>query len=785
MTSPASGSAPTTGSPVPRMVARRREANSNPLVQRQKRPRAPVANRPKPATPTPTPPSAAAPAKTAASTAPSSSRAGGTIPAEDEGEWHEFKLTTTKASLLKGLRHHVMRMQSKREIDPTDPSQFTRPVRLHRRDPRAPLQGAKEEAAANQLAAANKAAEAGGKVKDEVEQAKKDAEKQANLDKIAPFGGAQKQKQKVFHKKTQQVFKSNDAEKKLRYEEFFPWFIEDFDNKNTWQGQLESSLSKGVFAMFVLEEGAFRMVPIEKWYKFQEKNRFPTMTSEEAELEMKKNARPPRWLMKRTEEKESKQRELEENARANKTLFTRKGDRLKGEADNDDLDFEDDQFADDEETPIMEGEEQENKEIEKRIKKEQLSANFFDARDERDWEKEELERKKLEEVRRKHGKKVRKALMTREGNFTYESDSDENPYDSAGEEESEGEEETARKEEEKKKEEERKKAEAAAEKEKADLRKSKTPPVATPTSSSTATPSSAAVATTVAPTSQAKSKATVGASGGVGGAHSNVANKKDKHQTGTPLPPSDKKPQLKRAGTPSHPESGTESRKKPKKNAATNNGTTTTTTGKSTTLPILGGADKKNIVKLKVAGESLSQIASSTPSPSPPPPGGVSTGSSNKKRKADMTGGARSGDERSGEMSDGPGSKKQRIKIAAGGAGGGAGRSLSPAAAAAVASRQGTPGASRAGSPAAAATANTSAPAAARGTPGPPDFITDAEIRTVLSSNPEGVTLKFIADKFKNRVRNEEVKKGLVSSLRRLSVSTDKRTYKLKEGVGA
>ncbi|CUS13542.1 unnamed protein product [Tuber aestivum] len=763
MASPAPSSAPTTGSPVPRMVARRREANSNPLVQRQKRPRAAVVNRQKPAA-APPPPTAAPPANTARSTAPSSSATGSAIAADDEGEWHEYKLTTTKASLLKGLRHHVMRMQSKREIDPTDPTQFTRPVRLHRRDPRAPLQGAKEEAAANQLAAANKAAEAGEKAKDEAEQAKKDAEKQANLDKIAPFGGAQKQKQKVFHKKTQQVFKSNDAEKKLRYEEFFPWFIEDFDNKNTWQGQLESSLSKGVFAMFVLEEGAFRMVPIEKWYKFQEKNRFPTMTSEEAELEMKKNARPPRWLMKRAEEKESKQRELEENARANKTLFTRKGDRLKGEADNDDLDFEDDQFADDEEAPIMEGEEQENKEIEKRIKKEQLSANFFDARDERDWEKEELERKKLEEVRRKHGKKVKKALMNREGNFTYESDSDANPYGTTGDEDSEDEEEAARKEEEKKKEEERKKAEAAAEKEKADLRKSKTPPAGTP--ASTATPSAATTTTTT--TSQPKPKATGGAAGAP---HPTTANKKDKHPAGTPLPPSDKRPQLKRAGTSPHPESGTESRKKPKKNTAANNAT-----GKSTTLPILGGTDKKSIVKLKVASESLSQIASSTPSPSPPPPG---VGAGNKKRKADAPAGARSGDERSGETSDGPGSKKQRIKVTT------SGRSLSPAAAAAAASRQGTPGASRAGSPAATAgTGNTSAPAA-MGPPGPPDFITDAEIRTVLSSNPEGVTLKFIADRFKNRVRNEEVKRGLISSLRRLSVSTDKRTYKLKEGVGA
>lgn len=282
----------------------------------------------------------------------------------DAGEWQEYKLTTTKAALLKGLKHNVMRMQSKREVNPLNPEQFTRPVRLHRRDPRAPLQGAKEEAAANMLAAANKAVEAQGKAKDEVEQAKRDAERQANLDKIAPFGGAQKQKKLAFQKKTQQVFKSNDAEKQLRYEEFVPWFIEDFDNKNTWQGQLEISLSRGVFAMFVLDEGAFRMIPIDKWYKFQEKNRFPTMTSEEAEVEMKKNARPPRWLMDKTEEKERQRRMFEENAKAQRTVFTRKGDRLKGETEADDLDFEDDQFADDEEAPIMEGEELENREIE-------------------------------------------------------------------------------------------------------------------------------------------------------------------------------------------------------------------------------------------------------------------------------------------------------------------------------------------------------------------------------------------------------------------------------------
>ncbi|KAG0640244.1 hypothetical protein HOY80DRAFT_1070016 [Tuber brumale] len=759
MASPAPCSAPGIGSPVPRMVARRREANSNPLVQRQKRPRPPAQNRQTPAPPPPPPAAVAISAETAPSTASSVSRTGSIIAADGEGAWQEFKLTTTKASLMKGLRHHVMRMQSKRELDPTDPNQFTRPVRLHRRDPRGPLQGAKEATAANRLAAANQAAEAGEKAKDKVVQAMKEPERQANLSKIAPFGGAQKPNQKVFHKKTQQVFRSNDAER-LRYEEFFPWFIEDFDNKNTWQGQLESSLSKGVFAMFVFAEGAFRMVPIEKWYKFQEKNKFRAMTSEEAELEMKKNSRPPRWLMKRTVEKERQQRELEENAGATKPLFTRKGCRLKGEADNDELDFEDDQFADDEEAPIVEGAEQENNEIENRIKQEQLSANFFNSRDERDWEKEELVRKRLEEVCRKHGKKVKKALMNREGNFTYESDSDKNPYGTTGDEDSEDAEETAREEEEKKKEAERKTAEAAAEKEMVDPCKSKTLPGAVPASTSR-------LGVTAAAAARRKSMVTGGTSGEP---HPNAANKTDKELAGTPLPLWDKQPELKRAGKPPHAKLGTESRKKPKKNTATNS-----ITGKSTAHPILGVAEMKNVVKQKVCRESHALIAPSNPSGYPLPAG---AGTLNKKRKADVTAGDGVGDEGSGKMSDGPGSKKKRVMISTGG------RSPSHSAAARDSSK-GTPGESRTGSPAATPGAgNTSAPRA-RGIPGPPDFISDAEIRRVLSSNPEGVTLKFIADKFKNRAGNEEANKGLLSSLRRLSELTDKRTYRLKEGVGA
>lgn len=62
-------------------------------------------------------------------------------------------------------------------------------------------------------------------------------------------------------------------------------------------------------------------------------------------------------------------------------------------------------------------------------------------------------------------------------------------------------------------------------------------------------------------------------------------------------------------------------------------------------------------------------------------------------------------------------------------------------------------------------------------------FITDEEIKSLLSSNPGGVTVKFIADKFKARVRNDEVKKKLVASIKRLTVTSDRKTYKLKEDV--
>jgi transcription initiation factor TFIIF subunit alpha len=452
-------------------VVKRREGLSNPLLSRPKRrtqaggstrassaraqpsSTAPAATTNTTAAPTPpatttrtttaaapTPPAATTTTTTTTAPTPptattSTTTAAPTPNTEPEPEWLEFKLTTTRREILAGYKHHVMRLQSKRLVTPMDPEEFTMPVRLHRRDPQAPLQGAREQMLNAQLAAEKKAADAKDPELAEA-RAKKVALKAEQQAKIAPYGDTLKKKK---GKTTQQVYAPKEEEKKLRYEGQFPWFVEDFDNKNTWQGQLENPLSNGTYATFVLDDGAFRMIPIENYYKFTEKNKFKPLSIEQAENTLKNAKQTPRWLMQLTKQEEKKQEmeEQERNLNALRRFHTRKGGRVdnvprKSEtADADDLDFEDDRFADDEETPIMEGDEEENREIENRIRKEQLSANVFDTRDENEYEEEARQQRRFQQLRKKQGKKVRKELRKREGNYTYETDSDENPYASS------------------------------------------------------------------------------------------------------------------------------------------------------------------------------------------------------------------------------------------------------------------------------------------------------------------------------------------------------------------
>lgn len=355
----------------------------------------------------------------------------------------DYPLVITKRQFMEGLRFHVARFNSKKNIDPGDEKEFTRPVRLHRRDARAPPGG-------------------GGGVKDENGQeaspddkerarldllrAKREAEREAEMAKVAPTANSGNQKRSgASKKKTQQVFRNDQTEEqkagtKLRYEEAIPWHLEDFDNNQTWVGSYEAALSE-THASLMHKDGVFYLTPLEKWYKFAPKAPFSTLNIDEAEKLMGKKVKDPKWLEDQLKLKRVKQEE-QRDRNANNKLFVGKGvgDTSGGRSgpaaikrepeDAGELDFEEMQFADDEENQLFEGDEDEAKEAEKRIKKDQLEANAFGLKEEKEYEKLDKLEEKEKEARKKLGKKTRKALVKRERQYMYEGDDSDNPYSS-------------------------------------------------------------------------------------------------------------------------------------------------------------------------------------------------------------------------------------------------------------------------------------------------------------------------------------------------------------------
>lgn len=357
----------------------------------------------------------------------------------------DYPLVMTKKSLMEGLRHHVARFAGKKKVDPRDTNQFTHPVRLHRRDPRAPAFGSGGTKDENIDIGGSDAVDDKEREKQEMIKAEREAHRAAEMAQVAPLaasGGGKKLN--AFKKKTQQIFRNDQtdeqkAESKLRYEEALPWHLEDFDGKQVWVGGYEAALSDTYAAFVQGHDGTFRMVPLEKWYKFTPKNQFKTLTIEEAELRMGQKVKDPRWFMDSQQATKDKQNE-QENKKAARGLFLGKWEKgaaaagtsapktKQEQADADDLDFEEDRFADDEENVLFEGEVEETKEAEDRIKRDQLQANIFDLKEEKEYEKAEQEEKMEKDAEKRLGKGVKKALMRREKNYIYDSDSADNPY---------------------------------------------------------------------------------------------------------------------------------------------------------------------------------------------------------------------------------------------------------------------------------------------------------------------------------------------------------------------
>ncbi|KAF6825460.1 transcription initiation factor IIF subunit alpha [Colletotrichum plurivorum] len=352
----------------------------------------------------------------------------------------EFKIVTTKKALRDGVRHHIMKLSSSkadleaRGIDPTNQEEFTRPVTLQRRDPRQPPPGREvKQEAPEPVPVDEKEAERLAQMK-----AEREAVRAVELAKSAPSlkdpNAAQKPKPKKkeedvqFHRQPR-----TEKEKKqqgLRYEEALPWHLEDADGKNVWVGSYVAPLSETTVAFVATRDGKFSAIPLEKWYKFTAKPHFNTMRLEEAEALMSKKTDIGRWYM-RDKQKRSEQEEWEATrnalygpARIKTESNTFRAASREEKMDHDQIDMEGDEFQDDDEAPGLEVDNDEDfKEATERIRRDQLGANLFGDADERKVEKELNEEKKAEEERRKEGKRTTKALIKREKETIYQSDS--------------------------------------------------------------------------------------------------------------------------------------------------------------------------------------------------------------------------------------------------------------------------------------------------------------------------------------------------------------------------
>lgn len=366
----------------------------------------------------------------------------------------EYPLYITKKSLKEGLRFHIMRLAphggrfakpGAPGIDPTNQDEFTRPVTLHRRDPRQPPPGreVKEEVPIEEenpadTAEAERLAQL--KAEREAQRAADDAQK-APVMREAPKAKQQKEPKKLglqIHYAPRTEEQKKQAE--IRYEEALPWHLEDADGKNVWVGQYEAPLSDCKVALKI-HNGGFQIIPLEKWYKFNSKRgSFKIMSVEEAEKAMNKKVQLGRWAVRDTQRQEAEKAMAESRAIVNGRVAVKQESGTFKQAsrqekmDHDDIDMSGDEFQDDDETAGYEPDRDEDtKQANSRIRRDQLNANLFGDADEIKVEKEEADEKKEELERKRLGKSLKKALRRRDKQFQYESDSsrDRDPFASS------------------------------------------------------------------------------------------------------------------------------------------------------------------------------------------------------------------------------------------------------------------------------------------------------------------------------------------------------------------
>ncbi|KAJ3040446.1 hypothetical protein HDV00_010882 [Rhizophlyctis rosea] len=285
--------------------------------------------------------------------------------------------------------------------------------------------------------------------------------------KIAPWGGAVKNRQNLFKKKTKTFFFSSDFDsevgkdgeelthaqkKRLRDPDRWPWLLSDFpvdgqSSQNQYLGHVEQS-QEARYVMFVQSTDGFKVVPVTRSYKFTKKPSHRTLTIEETEDLYKEDGkksrvRVDRWMMHKQPAKPGQVREAAEDGgqqvvpkwersiqeaeeRQYKQVKSRGRGRRQDDGDVDEMDYDvGEEFADDEEVVFGLSDEDEKKEAARRL-----------HHDDGDMDSDEEEKKP------KIDKKLKKVLK-KAGNDDLFGDDDENPYLSEPEESEEDEEQKA------------------------------------------------------------------------------------------------------------------------------------------------------------------------------------------------------------------------------------------------------------------------------------------------------------------------------------------------------
>ncbi|KAJ2488516.1 transcription factor IIF subunit tfg1 [Coemansia sp. RSA 2050] len=243
--------------------------------------------------------------------ASASSSSSSAQPAVDTRSSVEYTLVS---STRPARTHNVMRLLTPKSVDLQT---FTPPVKLRRRnkeyyrlknkkrnEEKAEALEAEEKKKRQQLEADGVLMEVDG-----VAEAKKEEsavpiymvkeKPKVDINLIADRGGARSNKRNLFKKKTKQVFFADEEKRRLDIEEARPWVLEDDDEKEVWTGSLEGGQSS-TYVLFVLTDDGFKVVPVDRWYKFTPKLKYKTLTLDEAEEELKraqKSEAQDRWIM--------------------------------------------------------------------------------------------------------------------------------------------------------------------------------------------------------------------------------------------------------------------------------------------------------------------------------------------------------------------------------------------------------------------------------------------------------------------------------------------------------